>query len=453
MAWLFIITSYLLFELNSSVRGEWGQIKINEPREQYSSNSYGYQSDNSYGNSGSSSGSSSSYRDPHSETENSDLVASSIVEYLTGRKGEIVEGTHDKYTYKIDLFNKVEQSENWYSWNLGIFDKWDVCDTTNTEICLHYTDGQICGNGHGRSSHVHIVCDIDEDKNATKEHLYDITEPMTCSYHMNMYIPRICELLNHDISTIFAGDNPNVVSVTELPSAVVGDTSGLLNKLNEIVAQKNDDKELDYLWKLCLLSLMVDDETKLNTIRSVASVLMLQYIETVVPEEDVEANEKAETEICDFYLERMLSLKEEETSNADVDETMETTMSNKTDIENDVEDDALEVEEDMEYQDLYNENDNKIGGLIGAILNKKIDKSKYDVPVVEDDDLVINGGIDGYIEEEETEEAQRDEIGLQSEKNRDQIKQNDMEYDVEIDVYEMDNDDNLVGVDLEENDL
>eukprot|EP01083_Nonionella_stella_P301359 1033394_1 len=137
----------------------------------------------------------------------------------------------------------------------------------------------------------------------------------------------------------------------------------------------------------------------------------------------------------------------------EMEDMEETTMSNKTDIENDVGDDALEMEEDMEDQDLYNENDNKIGGLIGAILNKKIDKSKYDAPVVEDDDLVINGGIDGYIEEEETEEAQRDEIGLQSEKNRDQIKQNDMEYDVEIDVYEMDNDDNLVGVDLEENDL
>lgn len=213
MAYLCILCIYLLFILNDGNRGEWGQIKINEPRNGYGGSSGGTSggsggTDNSGGSGGGSSSSTTSYRDPHTETENSDIVTPSILEYFTGRKGETVEGTHDKYTYKVELFQKVEQSENWYSWNLGIFDKWDYCDSTQTELCLVFNDGQVCGNGVGRAAFVHIVCDIG-DKDPEQEHLYDITEPLTCVYHMNMYIPRVCELLNNDVANAFVANNPD----------------------------------------------------------------------------------------------------------------------------------------------------------------------------------------------------------------------------------------------------
>ena len=199
--WIFLLFEIsLVFDVSSSSRGEWGQIKINEPRQSYSSNSH---SNNANSNTASSS---SSYRDPHSETENSEMVNPSVTEYLIGRKGEIIEGTHDKYTYKVNLFSKVEQSENWYSWNLGIFDKWDFCDDTNSELCLIFDDGQVCGNGHGRASYVHIVCNH-EDKDSTKEALFDITEPLTCQYHMKMYIPDLCQLLDNDMKNLFTVDN------------------------------------------------------------------------------------------------------------------------------------------------------------------------------------------------------------------------------------------------------
>ena len=218
MASLFLLWVCLLFVLNDGNRGEWGQIKINEPRNNYQAgNSYsGGSNDNNQGSGSSSSSSSTSYRDPHSETENSDIVAPSILEYFTERKGETVEGTHDKYTYKVEIFQKVEQSENWYSWNLGIFDKWDYCDSTQNELCLVFNDGQVCGNGVGRAAFVHIVCDIG-DKDPEKEHLYDISEPLTCVYHMNMYIPRVCEILNNDVSNAFVANNPDgVIPVQEL---------------------------------------------------------------------------------------------------------------------------------------------------------------------------------------------------------------------------------------------
>ena len=196
----------LLFALGGSNRGEWGQIKINEPKSSTSTNN----NNNNYGrNSNSNSGSASSsaaYRDPHFETSNSEIVTQSVGEYLIGRKGETVEGKYDKYTYKVELFNKVTQSENWYSWNLGIFDKWDYCDSTHTEICLVYTDGQVCGSGVARSSHVHIVCDIG-DRDASKEQLFDISEPLTCSYHINMYVPQVCDSLQHDITKIMANNH------------------------------------------------------------------------------------------------------------------------------------------------------------------------------------------------------------------------------------------------------
>ena len=72
-----------------------------------------------------------------------------------------------------------------------MFDQWDYCSLPTEEdhsaICLAFSDGQVCGNGHGRKAFVHIICDIG-DRDSTEEHLFDISEPMTCQYHM------VCEL-------------------------------------------------------------------------------------------------------------------------------------------------------------------------------------------------------------------------------------------------------------------
>ena len=112
---LALIVLVFSMDCGDAVRGEWGQIKINEPRassygssNSYSgsnsySNSYGSNSYSSNSNSYSSGSSSSAYRDPNDESKNSEIALTAVVEYLKSRKGQVVEGSHTQYTYKVQL--------------------------------------------------------------------------------------------------------------------------------------------------------------------------------------------------------------------------------------------------------------------------------------------------------------------------------------------------------------
>eukprot|EP01084_Bolivina_argentea_P145252 254621_1 len=441
MPWSLLLAISLLFTLTNSTRGEWGQIKINEPRAS-SSNNYGSNNDNNNNNNNdnnNAAASSTSYRDPHSETENSEIVIQSVIEYLTNRKGEIVEGTHDKYTYKIFLFEKVEQSENWYSWNLGIFDKWDYCDSnqqSDSELCLQFTDGQICGNGVGRSSHIHIICDMPDDKDNTKEHLYDITEPETCSYHMNMYIPQICELINNNINNLFLDrDNTNsqtpqtqntdgISDVVSNNVNIISDTSGLMNKLNDMMKKQNEQSELDQLWKLCLMSLIIDDEGKLNKIQKVASMFMGGL-------KDVDSEQ---TGICDFYLEQMLDNKKQtDAPLPHEDDTIET-----TGVEPVVEKSTgvlISNEENTDFVIEETENENENG------LLQLLEENNDDV----DDDVNNNDDNDN---DEVVFQSGDNEVVFQSGSNQDDENENEIEQQDDI-IEDLDDEEEVFDVDFD----
>ena len=67
-----------------------------------------------------------------------------------------------------------------------------------------------------------------------------------------------------NVNNVNNGNNVNI--------GIVGDSSTLMSKLNDIVDAQNNNQELDHLWKLCLMSLMVDDQGKLNKIKTVANM-------------------------------------------------------------------------------------------------------------------------------------------------------------------------------------
>lgn len=135
---LALIVLVFSMDCGHAVRGEWGQIKINEPRassygssNSYSgsnsySNSYGSNSYSSNPNSYSSGSSSSAYRDPNDESKNSEIALTAVVEYLKSRKGQVVEGSHTQYTYKVQLvvlypFDYKYDSENVFYLILSVY--------------------------------------------------------------------------------------------------------------------------------------------------------------------------------------------------------------------------------------------------------------------------------------------------------------------------------------------
>merc|ERR1712228_926421 len=113
-----------------------------------------------------------------------------------------------------------------------------------------------------------------------------------------------------------------------------GDLSTLMNKLNEIVTHQNDEKELDRLWRLCLLSLMIDDgDERLNQIM----------------------NDKMKKKEIKF------------------------TLSPKEDV----------IETSIDNELIQNEKVEEIGGLIGEMLNGKNDALDNEDDVNNDDDEVV----------------------------------------------------------------
>ena len=84
-------------------------------------------------------------------------------------KDECIETVVGKYTYKVCLFDKVTQHENYYSWNLGIFNQWEICGDDKKNLCLHYNDGQVCGSGAHRQTHVELACDQEKSLKLKKK--------------------------------------------------------------------------------------------------------------------------------------------------------------------------------------------------------------------------------------------------------------------------------------------
>merc|ERR1712154_352749 len=136
--------------------------------------------------------------------------------------------------------------------------------------------------------------------------------------------------------------------------------------------------DLDRLWKLCLMSLLVEDESKLNKIRNMAKMSLLKKTETVSNEplndEDM-IDEVGNVEICDFYLEKMLSLKaKNEPLISPKNESMETNQTLSDNLN-----DGEKEETAMEG----------MGGLIGAMLDGLDKEQEIESLELEEDEQVI----------------------------------------------------------------
>lgn len=177
--------------------------------------------------------------------------------------------------------------------------------------------------------------------------------------------------------------------------AFVGDSSTLMTKLNNIVNAQDDNEELNHLWKLCLMSLMVDDQGKLNKIKTVANMYMFkQGLDSIGAIGD---GDTTETEICDFYLDQMIISKQNAQKRQmskklkGTDPPLPPAEDNSNSIDTTV---VTEQQQSIDKEDIPVGN-NKMGGLIGQALMDKDDEDdtndveENDASTADDEDINV----------------------------------------------------------------
>ncbi|ETO12845.1 hypothetical protein RFI_24530 [Reticulomyxa filosa] len=129
----------VLLTISSSKCGEKKDIKINEPKQSYSSNYRNFNNINSYNNYNSNQNvNNNNNKDNNNNNniiiiiiwttnscaandklQNSEIVHLEIVQYMTQKGKECLECASGKYTYKVCSFDKVIQNENWHCLDFG----------------------------------------------------------------------------------------------------------------------------------------------------------------------------------------------------------------------------------------------------------------------------------------------------------------------------------------------
>lgn len=189
----------------------------------------------------------------------------------------------------------------------------------------------------------------------------------------------------------------NRLSNGETEGERVGNVSGLMSKLNEIVERENEGKKLTNLWRLCLLSLMVEDEERLLKIKEMAKMMHVD-----------ESSGGELSDICDIYLGQMGNFKQE-------NKIKEFTRLTPT----------KQVVETTVIDNVSGENKEEIGGLIGEML--KGQKMKNDALDEEDMNDDIKGVIvDEFKGDKVVFQSGNDGIGIDASEN----KQTDNEIEI-----------------------
>ena len=175
-------------------------------------------------------------------------------------------------------------------------------------------------------------------------------------------------------------DDVNIATETVGNVGIIDGGSALMSKLNDIIDAQNDNQELDHLWKLCLMSLMVDDEGKLNKLKTVANMYMLKEGQdiNVGAIGDIDTSE---TEICDFYLDQMVNSKQnaQKKKLSKKSKATDPPLPPADDNSNSI-DAAVVTEESTNDKEEVSEGSDKMGGLIGqAMMEKDNEDEQSDV--------------------------------------------------------------------------
>ena len=234
-----------------------------------------------------------------------------------------------------------------------------------------------------------------------------------------MYIPRVCELLEGDIENLFTDKSHGLqyvvwctvccvcwfhlfecihfieMLITDRTTkskdsgsgmAVIGDISELketMDRMNSFMMEQDEEREMNKLWRLCMLSLLVDDDEKFDKIKHIAQLMTdgmdgIDGMNGIQKDFGISGLKSLNVDdygqdmngVCDLYLQQMaISMDtaveekgpDEQVSGkqATVDDGLDLKQNSKTDIRDDESDGGLVVEAE----------DETVGGLIGAALS------------------------------------------------------------------------------------
>merc|ERR550525_448248 len=93
---------------------------------------------------------------------------------------------------------------------------------------------------------------------------------------MNLYIPRVCELLNGDIEALFTETRRGLRGSASDKTASIGvgpEFQEMMDRMNTLITEQSTEKRLNRLWRLCMLSLVVDDKERVDKITNIARLI------------------------------------------------------------------------------------------------------------------------------------------------------------------------------------